>query len=622
MCAMGEVVGVTTDGQSCARFVKRFRPRAVGASFRPYSLAEDSLRKFELPTTDNTAMDIIDWVPTGLQLLCPIGCQRDLTSTEADACVLCPEQFTEACGNYGGCDPAGGATNETDASDNCVCQDGMEGRKCQYKQFYTLRGMGTVIIMTIVLLVVALISWRVWLLTFFKFGFGPCGEYPTIEYSVPGLVLDIEVILLLVTFSQLGAAAFNIKIIPWTWDSWIPTFFTALSFDWTMQFPDVGLGWRLIVVVLLSIMYVVLNTFLRYSKVTIWINQHIMPLILIPSIRVTAGIMLGCTYFGGREEWWHDEFGLNMLDDDNNLRCWDPVDNDDAQKSYLHEVYVVVGALNLVVILFYIGSNVWGSTISGRGPGKLASRRPNSTPIPSFVPIFTIAKVLTTLVDVGVGQFHPKTSCLFSIGWQIALAALTVLMRPFYHTYLNRFFVYGCFHTIIAYVSAYIAITVDDPQSETSAQVFIWTAVINTMCFIGMEVFMGITEGKKQVPPVCFLIAKAWDEVFDAQTKQQTIEERDGEKITIDPYIFGAFAGFPKYASVHYTFLVSEWLVQYAHYLTCLTSFRDYYNDSVRIVTKEEEQSDLVAKEDGYGEEADGYEETDNPVVMTESLTT
>jgi len=86
--------------------------------------------------------------------------------------------------------------------------------------------------------------------------------------------------------------------------------------------------------------------------------------------------------------------------------------------------------------------------------------------------LFARAKVLTTLVSVAIGTWHPKLSCLAIILINLGLFVYVLKMRPFVHSFMNRFVANGFLYNIICYASAWNAADIDDPTSVESVVAF------------------------------------------------------------------------------------------------------------------------------------------------------
>ena len=69
-------------------------------------------------------------------------------------------------------------------------------------------------------------------------------------------------------------------------------------------------------------------------------------------------------------------------------------------------------------------------------------------------------------------QWHPKLSTLLVAILHAILALWLLVIRPYQHTWMNRFCLYGELHEVVSYASAYVAVRIDDPQSSVSGETF------------------------------------------------------------------------------------------------------------------------------------------------------
>ena len=69
-------------------------------------------------------------------------------------------------------------------------------------------------------------------------------------------------------------------------------------------------------------------------------------------------------------------------------------------------------------------------------------------------------------------QWHPKQSTLLVAILHAILALWLLIFRPYQHTWMNRFCLYGELHEVVSYASAYVAVRIDDPQSSVSGETF------------------------------------------------------------------------------------------------------------------------------------------------------
>lgn len=413
---------------------------------------------------------------------CPVGCRR-VSPTE---CLPCPAVY-DACGEFGGCHPRDlSAINATYDTMECVCMEGFTGRVCDMKMSFDFLGLFVAIIGISCALVVGCLvfvaSWRDSKDTkeLSERDRRSIGTWTPYTNRVPGSVGNEgkegikEIFLRTLQYLQLSAAAFSMRV-PWSEDFNFTKFLNFWAMDVEVVLPEtdymawsfVSGGFTLVGTALLIAADQWPDSFC-HADIPLAIKR-IAGLLVVPATRVWGDVYFGCTYYAGDRP--------TTFDADPRTSCFE-------NKWWLYAL------VSLVPLWFTVKS-------LGVEASRLCDSSKSYPAVTSFAYSFTVSMVVTTLIDIAFGKWHPKLSNMLLAIIHSVLAQWVLLFRPYQHTWMNRFCLYGELHEVVSYVSAYVAVRIDDPESVVSGQVYTrGELILGIMCVLAEVVWYFIERGK------------------------------------------------------------------------------------------------------------------------------
>lgn len=501
-----------------------------------------------------TAKRVLSLVPPDANYtaaVCPIGCWRSAPGV----CSECPDAYEE-CGEVGGCDPRSdiqrfdaatvylGWAQDTGTEDEvddklleeatmqvamdasgprplenvttaptnytldelvCKCASGFTGRRCNSKD--SSPGLGALFILVsgvasgLDLLLKDPVSTESW-----KF---PAYNIEEIPGSVP---CDLDTASLVYQFMQFGAAAFKVTI-PWTFDFVVPPFLRLPAMNLPEVLPEYdmdppGFGAQILFLSVLMALMVVATERAGEGRWSDFANA-LGPLIMVPAARIYGGVFGGCTFY---------EFRDNTFDADPTLSCWITV------WWWIYAIMALCGFYGLVLTAKNVAHQ---EADLSNGPSHPASVK--------YALVFSFAKVFTTIMDTTFGRWHPRLSSALYIGTNIYLLHFIVYRKPFAHAYVSRLTIYGNVQTMIGYVSAIIALEVDNPQSSISESAFTWMSFLALGAYLGNEMYLFQSD-----LPVVGKFHQAWEFghifVLDEKTNLPAFEDKrntEGQEVRL-----------------------------------------------------------------------------------------
>ena len=461
---------------------------------------------------------------------CPIGCWRSAPGV----CSPCPEVYSH-CGELGGCEPRSdvqkydaaivytgwaAATSEdyyvwdTDyAADSaamavaagssgarppvnlttppanvtlddlvCTCAGGFGGRRCNSKT--ALAGWFFVLSVIIAapaafqILINDPVSDQSWKYA----GYGLS--------QIPGSIkCDSDTLSMIFQFLQLGAAAFDVSI-PWTTGFVAPEILRIPAFDFKSLIPqwfeDVeapGYAGECILLTLL-VAFLVATIDLEGSMIPGTKKPFpsfkllgekgaagantLAPLIMIPAARAYGGVFVGCTYY---------DMKPNSFDDDPDLSCW---------VSALWWVYCIIAVFGLFGMLMCAKS-------VADADGQLQNM-PSHPASVKWALLFSFVKIFVTMVHVALGRWHPRLTNAVFIAAEAYMIWYIVVRKPFCHKSITRLSIFGNIQGMVGYVSAMIAVEVDNPESASSELTFTWLSFLSMGAYLGYEGYLFNTD--------------------------------------------------------------------------------------------------------------------------------
>ena len=201
--------------------------------------------------------------------------------------------------------------------------------------------------------------------------------------------------------------------------------------------------------------------------------KRVAGLLIVPFSRVWGDVYFGCTFYANDRP--------STFDADPQVSCFEG-------RWWLYAIVALVPCWFTFKSLHVEATRLSDSTIF--------SHQKSSYPVAtSFAYAFTISMVATTLVDVAFSKWHPLFSNMLVAVVHGVLALWLLLLRPYMHTWMNRFCCYGQLHEVVSYVGAYVAVHIDDSGSTDSGRMF-----------TRGELFLGILFVLAEI--VCFFIEK------------------------------------------------------------------------------------------------------------------
>eukprot|EP01048_Picozoa_sp_COSAG05_P002732 COSAG05_NODE_117_length_17936_cov_137.220945_11_plen_876_part_00 len=501
-------------------------------------------------TCDNyyTAKRILALVPPDANYtaaVCPIGCWRSAPGV----CSACPDVYEE-CGEAGGCDPRSdlqrfdaatvylgwardtGTDEEvdgelleeataqvtTDASgprplENvttpptnytrdelvCKCASGLQGRRCNSKSSSPSMFGILFLCYCVSALLDALLkdpvspeSWRF-----------PGYSIEQIPGSVP---CDLDTASLVFQFLQLGSAAFKVTI-PWTFDFVLPAILRLPAMNLPEVLPEYdidppGFGAQIL---FLSVLMTLMAVAAEKGGEGRWADcaNALGPLIMVPAARIYGGVFGGCTFY---------EFKDNTFDADPTLSCW---------SSFWWWIYAIMSLFGFAGLVLTVKNVSDQEGNLSNGPSHPASVK--------YAKVFSFAKVFTTVIDTTFGRWHPRLSSALYIGTDLYMIYFVVDRKPFVHAYLSRLTIYANIQTMIGYVSAVVALEVDNPQSTISENTYTWMSFLALGAYLGNEIYLFQSD-----LPVVGKFHQAWEfgrvYILDEETNLPAFEDKCNAK--------------------------------------------------------------------------------------------
>eukprot|EP01052_Picozoa_sp_SAG31_P031300 SAG31_NODE_3302_length_4442_cov_5.091181_1_plen_382_part_00 len=240
--------------------------------------------------------------------VCHMGCH----GTQGH-CVPCNSVYADYCGPFGSCDPyAGPNASATENSIRCACAHGFKGRLCNVRTYLTTGGHVRLFVGGVVSLCIA---FAVGFMFFVKdlstedekyewYHSDPNGWFKRMAlFGADGHALGFPIssnpintikilkvwLGIIITSLQLAAQAFQ-RHIPWTWGFVLPNILRYLVFDW----PSVPFWVQMLIYIAFNVLACCFGCLGdEFMQIYAFVGECM----VIPAIRLTGQMFLGCTYY-------------------------------------------------------------------------------------------------------------------------------------------------------------------------------------------------------------------------------------------------------------------------------------------------------------------------------------
>lgn len=235
---------------------------------------------------------------------------------------------------------------------------------------------------------------------------------------------------------------------------------------------------------------------------------------IIPGMRVYSSTFFACTYYQGRD---------NTFDEDRSISCW---------TSAWWWWFAIVSLFGMAVLLIT-------ALIRDKRLGSMEHSYPATRP---FGFVLSMNKILATITAVGMGEFHAKESCFLIIALLATKLIYVVVVRPWAHSFLNRFTFAWVAVNIWCYSIAIYALDLSDSSSSASGNILSIGLLCIVIIYAALEGFLFAQAPSEDHPAAAFgkfHVAWRFPEVYSVSNHGMPVDE-DGQTCEDDYDLYTA----------------------------------------------------------------------------------